>query len=92
MVNSYQQLWTDAAKTNDEAKVVQILTEILTDKEGRSFILNLDRKKAKLCIEILDRVSCDFRLLPFPSVSDGFTRALRTTTSKWWRDSDSSLL
>ncbi|KAF9785123.1 kinase-like domain-containing protein [Thelephora terrestris] len=55
MVNGYQRLWTDAAKTNDEAKVVQILTEILTDKEGRSFILNLDRKKAKLCIEILDR-------------------------------------
>ena len=81
MANDYRRLWTDVANAKGEAKAVQILAEILADKEGRVFILNLDSEGAKLCIEILDRVSRDSRLLPSFAVSDGFTRASQTTTS-----------
>lgn len=63
MANDYRRLWTDVANAKGEAKAVQILAEILADKEGRVFILNLDSEGAKLCIEILDRVSRDPRLL-----------------------------
>ena len=40
------------------------MVEIVLDKEGKAFILNLKRKDAELCIEILDRVSRELYLLP----------------------------
>ena len=63
MAKNYQQLWKDVASTSDEGKAVRTLAEIALDKEGRTFILELERGAAELCIEILDRVSRDPCLL-----------------------------
>ena len=57
MVKDYQQLWKGVTSAGDEGKAVRTLAEILLDKEGRTFILNLERNDSKLCIEILDHVS-----------------------------------
>ena len=65
MAKNYQQLWKDVASTSDEGKAVRTLAEIVLDKEGRTFILELERGGAELCIEILDRVSRDPCLLLF---------------------------
>lgn len=66
MAKDYRQLWKDVTSTGDEGKAVRTLGEILLDKEGRIFISNLERKDAKICIEVLDHVSRDQYLLPFP--------------------------
>ena len=50
-------LWGLVCRTSNEAKAVRTLAEILLDKEGRTFIANLTREDAELCIEILDYVS-----------------------------------
>lgn len=81
----------DAAGTNDEVRAVRTLAEILLDEEGRTFISNLEREDAELCIEILSRVSRDPYLLPILAVSDGFFRASQSTTSKPRRSRLSSL-
>ena len=47
---------------------------VVLDKEGRVFVSGLKRNDAELCIEILDRVSCDPHPLPSSAVSDGFFR------------------
>ena len=88
MAKDYSQLWKIVASISDEGKAVRTLAEILLDKEGRAFISNLERD-AELCIEILDRVSRDPCLL-LPAISDGFFRALQSTTSKPQRDRPSS--
>ena len=79
MVKDYQRLWRDVANGIDETKSVRILTQILVDKEGRAFISRLERRDAKLCIEILDSVSRDLHLSPFRhlrwSLSSGHHRA-----------------
>jgi len=62
MAKNYQQLWKDAASTSDEGKAVRTLSQIVLDKDGRTFVSNLERNDAELCIEILDRVSHD----PYP--------------------------
>ena len=67
MTKDYRRLWKSAASTIDEAKAVRTLAEILVDKEGRAFLSRLERKDAELCIEILDHVSRDLRLLVSPS-------------------------
>ena len=64
MAKDYSQLWKVVASISDEGKAVRTLAEILLDKEGRAFISSLERDDAKLCIEILDRVSRDSYLLP----------------------------
>jgi len=81
MAKDYQRLWKDVTSANDEGEAVRTLARIVLDREGRAFISSLERVDAKLCIEILDRVSRD--LYPFPSfaVSDGFFRASQCTTS-----------
>jgi len=80
MDKNYQRLWKGITKTNDETKAVQTLIGILADKEGRNFILHLGRSDAGLCIDILDRVSHDLRLLPAFVVSDGLARASQSIT------------
>lgn len=69
MAKGYQQLWKDVTSATDEAKAVRTLAGILADKEGRTFISCLERGDAELCIEILDRVSCNRRLLSFGHLS-----------------------
>jgi len=62
MAKNYQQLWKDVTSASDEGKAVRTLAKIVLDKEGRAFILRLERNCAELCMEILDRVSRD----PYP--------------------------
>jgi len=66
MDKDYRRLWEDATSTTDEGRAVRTLAEILLDKDGRTFISNLDHNDAKLCIKILGRVSRPY-LLPSPS-------------------------
>ena len=78
MAKDYQRLWKDVTSTSDEGKAVRNLADILLDKDGRTFVSNLARKDAELCIEILDHVSRDPYLLPSPQsqmVSSGHRRA-----------------
>jgi hypothetical protein len=82
MAKDYGQLWHGATTTTDESKAVRNLVAILSDKEGRSFISRLERKKAELCIEILDHVSRGlFEMSPSSAISDGFTRRSQKATS-----------
>ena len=62
MTRNFQRLWKDVTNSTDEAMAVRTLAGILADSEGRAFALSLDRKDAEYCIDILDRVSPDFRL------------------------------
>ena len=57
MSKDCERLWKKVMKANDEGNAIQILLEILSDKEGRDFITNLEKEDAKFCIEILDDVS-----------------------------------
>jgi len=82
MAKDYGRLWEETTRTTDEGKAVRILAEILVDKEGRTFILNLERKDAELCIEILDYVSRDPHLLPSFAISDDFARVSQGTNSR----------
>ena len=91
MANNYQKLWMDAINAKGEAKAVQILAEILADKEGRNFVSNLGPKDAEFCIELLDRVSRGLFLFSPFIISDGFTRASQSTTSKPQKNSISLL-
>ena len=81
MAKGYQQLWKDVTNATDEAKAVRTLAGILANKEGRTFISRLGRKDGELCIEILDRVGCDLRLLSFVLLDD-LCRVSQGTTSK----------
>ena len=67
MAKDYQRLWRDITRTIDEGNTVQALAEILLDQEGRTFISQLGRRDAELCIEILDYVSRDLCLPLSPS-------------------------
>jgi len=64
MVKDYRWLWQDVASASDQSEAVRTLAEILLDEGGRTFISNLERADAELCIEILDLVSHDPCLLP----------------------------
>jgi len=92
MSKDYGRLWEDVTSTADEGKAVRILAEILVDKEGRSFVSDLEREDAELCIEILDRVSRDLHLLPSFAISDGFFRVSQSTNSRSSRSKLSSSL
>jgi len=50
MAKNYQQLWRDVASTSNEGKAVRTLAEIVLDKPGRAFILELERNGAELCM------------------------------------------
>ena len=62
MAKDYQRLWMAATNVTDGAQAAQMLAEILTDKDGKSFILHLDSKDAELCVEMLGNVRPDLRL------------------------------
>ena len=57
MAKDYLRLWRDITNASDEGEAIRTLAEILVDREGRTFITNLKRGDAELCIEILDYVS-----------------------------------
>ena len=57
MAKYYQRLWKEVTIIGGGDNAFRILVEILLDKEGRSFVSNLAREDAELCIELLDRVS-----------------------------------
>jgi len=90
MVKDYRWLWEDVAGASDEGEAIRTLAEILLDEEGRTFILNLERDDAELCIEILDLVSL-IHVCFLSVVLDGFARALESTISKLQRSRPSSL-
>ena len=69
MAKNFQRLWKGVINETDKAVAVRALVDILADSEGRAFALSLDRKDAKYCIDILDRVSPNFRLQPSFEVS-----------------------
>jgi len=66
----YGKLWGGVTKATNEAEAVLALAQIVFDKHGRAFTLSLERKDAELCVEILDYVSCDPRLLHVFAASD----------------------
>ena len=59
MAVDFGSLWEKAraAATSDEAESVRIMAEILSLKDGRTFVLDLGASDAELCIEILDHVN-----------------------------------
>jgi hypothetical protein len=57
MVVDFNKLWKRARTVVDEAESVRTLVRILSSKDGRTFILNLEPREVELCIEILDHVS-----------------------------------
>ena len=72
----------DVTDSNNEAAAVRALADILAEKEGRVFVLGLDRNHANCCIDVLGWVSRDLRLQPSFVVSDGLVRASLEKTSK----------
>ena len=61
MGKDYRQLWAGVTNATGQAEAVRALAEIVIDKQGRAFTLNLERKEAKSCVEILDSVSRDLQ-------------------------------
>ena len=59
MATNYNKLWKKACTGSDEAESVRTLAKILSSKDGRTFILDLEPSDAELCLEILDHVSSD---------------------------------
>ena len=59
MAVDFSGLWESAraAAASDEAESVRQMAEILSSKDGRTFILDLEPSDAELCIEILDHVN-----------------------------------
>ena len=90
IAKNYKQLWEDVANTSDESEAVQPLAKIVVNRQGRAFILGLEREKAELCVRILDHVGCDppFVLLPLPHTP--LVRASQNTTSNLLRNVHSS--
>ena len=72
MAKDFQRLWKDVTDSIDETMAVRALADILTEKDGRTFVSNLSRKDAEYCIDILDRVSRDLS----PQSSFGFSNGL----------------
>ena len=59
MTADYNKLWKRVRSAVDEGESVRTLVNILSSKDGRTFISNLEPSEAELCIEILDHVSTD---------------------------------
>ena len=57
MAVNFDKLWKKARHATNEAESVRTLAEILSSKDGRTFISDLESTDALLCIEILDQVS-----------------------------------
>jgi len=67
MDKNFQQPRDDTAESPKMPGTIQDLSKILADKKGRDFIVGLKDKEAELCMNLLDLVSCDLRLLLSPS-------------------------
>lgn len=80
MAKDFQRLWENVTGAKDEAGAVRALAEILAEKDGRAFTLTLERKDAEFCIDILDRVSSDFRI-QHSFLPHGLVRASLVTIS-----------
>ena len=61
MGKDYRQLWKRVTDAPSKAEAIRALADIVVDREGRVFILGLEREAAKLCIETLDYVSRDLQ-------------------------------
>ena len=59
MSDNFSKLWKKARTATDEAESIRALAKILSSKDGRAFIFDLEPLEAELCIEILDHVSAD---------------------------------
>jgi len=57
MATDFGELWKKARTEKGETESVRTLAKILSSKEGRVFIQDLDPPDAEFCIEILDHVS-----------------------------------
>ena len=64
MAKDYEKLWKGVTSATNEAQAVWALAQIVFDKQGRAFTLDLKLEDAELCVEILDYVSCDLCLPP----------------------------
>ena len=67
MITDFNKLWNKARAAADETESIQILARILSSKDGRAFILDLNPQDVGLCIEILDYVNSN----PPHAVYDG---------------------
>ena len=74
MAKDFQRLWKDVTDLTDETMAIRALADILTDKEGRTFVSSLSRKDAEYCIHILDRVGRDLSPQPSFGFSNGSVR------------------
>jgi len=55
----YDKLWKRIRSAVDEGESVRTLVNILSSKDGRTFVLDLEPSEAELCIEILGHVSTE---------------------------------
>ena len=67
MVTDFNGLWKKAREATDETESIRTLAKILSSKDGRAFILDLEPQDAEFCIEILDHVNSNSP----PAVPDG---------------------
>ena len=61
MAVDFNKLWKKARTAKDETESIRTLAKILSSKDGRTFILDMELSEAELCIEILDHVSSNPR-------------------------------
>ena len=57
MATNYNKLWKTARSGTDDAESVRTLATILSSRDGRMFVLDLELSEAELCLEILTHVS-----------------------------------
>lgn len=82
MDKDYSELWMNVVNATDRGEAVHILTGILLDEEGRSFIANLEGEEAELCVKILDHVSHVLNLFSPVVMLAGLARGSQSTASK----------
>ncbi|KAF9644384.1 kinase-like protein [Thelephora ganbajun] len=90
MAIDFNKLWKEARTTEDEAGSVRALAKILSSKDGRTFILNLEQTEAELCIEILDHGLAEHKL--HASEKQTFFGTLRRLAGKHARLPDSMVI
>ena len=66
MTTDFNGQWKNARTATDEAESIRTLTKILSSKEGRTFVFNLEPQDAAFCIEMLDHVSSNPTSHPYP--------------------------
>lgn len=59
-------LWKKARTSVDGANSIETLAQILSSKDGGTFILDLGPQDAELCIKILDHVSSNLPFVNYP--------------------------